>query len=117
MANASVTKHGEKRARNRLGIPKKSVEKYVSKAMECGLTHAESTGNLHKYLDKLYLSHDNYATAHIYHQYVYLFSGDRLVTVFILPNSLRKSAEKQFCRKNQVYTNKENLTDLLPVGV
>jgi hypothetical protein len=47
-----VTKHAEKRMRERMGINKRSVQKVAQKALEQGLSHSETKGQLRRYLDK-----------------------------------------------------------------
>lgn len=111
MNDPVVSKHGERRMRNRMGVPKKSTKRMAKKALEFGLTHSESSGRLHRYLDKLVLSHDAGATIRIYHQYVYLFGGERLITAFILPNNLQKTAAAQVKRRDQKNNDRERVAD------
>ena len=96
---AIITKHAEKRARKRIGIPKKSVQKNAKRALEHGLCHADSTGRLSKYFTWLFLEHGNTNTR-IYNDYVYIFTDDEvLVTVFPLERAHRSAAAKAIKRR------------------
>lgn len=78
-----VTRHAEKRIRQRLGINKKATERNAEKALQCGVTHAEATGQLCKYLDGIFLR--NY----------------KPITVLPLPRNLWKLADKLQVRSKE----------------
>ena len=84
--------HGRKRVRKRIGIKKKAVDAMRDAAFSKGLTHAQAKGRLSRYIDKLYLEHDAGNNIRIYANYVWIFDGTTLVTVFPIPNNLRRSA-------------------------
>ena len=46
-----VTRHGEKRSRERMGLKKKAVDRNAMIALEKGLKHGETCGGLKRYLD------------------------------------------------------------------
>jgi len=100
-----ITNHGDKRIRKRLGLSKQSVDKNATKAFECGITHAEATGQLNKYISKLFLlggTKGNYAdNIRIYNHYVYIFSGSTLITVMKLPKNL-ESIEDSIKQKKMI---------------
>ena len=83
-----VTKHGEKRIKERLGLSKKTAEKNAEKALELGLTHAETKSGLRKYLDKLYLSTGKTNNMRVYRHFVYLIRKKTLLTIIALPHNL-----------------------------
>jgi len=86
-----LTKHAEKRMRQRLGLNKKSVSKIADKALREGITHAETRGKLHKYLDRQVLEYDRKYKWRIFNGYLYCFSfEDVLITVFPLDYEMRK---------------------------
>ena len=85
-----VTRHGAERVRERMGLPKGSVEKNVARALEFGITHAEAKGGLRRYLDDLYLRRGGFGDVRVYHRYVYIFKGGVLVTALYLPREFHK---------------------------
>ena len=87
-----VTRHAHKRLRKRVGVPKSAVQSNARKALEFGITHAETTGGQHRYLDYLWHQHETANNMRVYCGYVYLFCDDTLVTVFPLPEKFRKRA-------------------------
>jgi hypothetical protein len=89
-----LTNHSKERADERLGLNVKTFEKLAQKALLEGLTHSQAKGHLHKYLTRLYYQNKTVNNSRIYGEFVYLFSNERLVTVFQLPNSLKKLAIK-----------------------
>ena len=98
-----VTKHAEKRTRNRCGLPKKTVEKNAAIALEKGLTHSECTGSLRKYFDYLFLSRENGAgKIRIYTNYVYIFTNENLlITVIPLPQKYQKSVKDALNKRGE----------------
>lgn len=91
---ARTTKHSRKRTKDRLGLSKKLADKNAQKALERGITHSEAKGSLSRYLDGLYLSHEVANNIKVYHRNVYLFRGDRLITIIQLPKNLYVVADK-----------------------
>ncbi len=89
-----VSKHAEKRTKTRLGISKKLADKNAKKAMEFGLTHAETKNGLKRYLDSLYLSYGIANNMRVYHHHVYIFKGVKLITILPLPQKFEKLADE-----------------------
>lgn len=89
-----VTKHATKRIRTRLGLPKHVSEKNADKAFRNGIRHKETTGSLHRYMDFLFFQNQNANNIRIYHNFVYIFAGKTLITVFDLPNKYKKAAAR-----------------------
>lgn len=96
-----VTDHAEDRFRERVKLPRRTVTKRAAHALERGITHAEATGPLRRYFDMLYQQSDSANNIRIYCNTVYVFYYDTLVTVFPLPQRLRKIAEKISRRKRE----------------
>lgn len=88
-----ITRHAEKRTRLRLGLPKRSVTKNAENALRYGLTHKDTTGSFNRYITGLYLKHGNGNNIRIYCNTVYIFSGDKLITLFPLPQRYKKIAK------------------------
>lgn len=87
-----ITRHAEKRTRLRLGLPKQSVTKNAENALQYGLAHKDTTGSLNRYITGLYLKHRSGNNIRIYCDTVYIFSGDKLITLFPLPQRYKKTA-------------------------
>lgn len=94
MSKSIVTNHAKQRGKDRLGINKKAVDRIADKALQCGITHAETTGNLKTYIDKIYLSHKNGNNIRVYNRQIFLFNDNVLVTILNLPKNLIKIADK-----------------------
>lgn len=93
MPALEVTRHAHKRLRKRVGLPKSAVQNNARKALLYGVTHAETTGGLHRYLDYLWHQHETANNVRVYCGSVYIFCGDTLVTVWPLPEKFRKRAQ------------------------
>ena len=97
-----VTTHAKKRIKERINIPKASVDRIANKAIDKGLKHSETSGQLCKFLDKLFLSHRTAKNIRVFNQKVFLFSQKMiLITVVPLPNNLKKIADKDNERKKK----------------
>lgn len=100
--NIVVTKHAEKRIRQRLGINKKSTEKAAEKALQMGVTHSETKGKLCRHLDGIFLLNHNPTNMRVYNHAVYLFRGTKLITVIPLPKNLWTQADKLQRQKKEM---------------
>lgn len=81
----NVSAHGNKRMRNRCGVPKKSVGKLAMEAFELGIKHNETTGSLNRYITAQYFYNQSANNIRIYKNKVFIFAGSRLITVLNLP--------------------------------
>ena len=93
-SDVRVTKHANKRIRQRLGVNKKSSDKIAEKALEFGITHAETKGKLSKHLDGIFLLNYKPTNMRVYNHSVYLFNGNILITVLPLPHKFWAYADK-----------------------
>jgi len=98
-----ITRHGEQRIRERVGLPKKAVKRCAMRAMTNGLSYNEANGELLKYLNRLSKdSHGGWCdNIKVYGDKVYLFYGLILVTVLTIPTKHRKQAIRQQRRKRE----------------
>lgn len=104
-----TTIHGGKRVRKRIGIKKKAVDKMRDAAFSKGLTHAQAAGRLSRYFDKLFLEHVVSNNIRMYANYVWIFAGETLITVFPIPNNLmpavlsiqKKEENNEYTKQNQ----------------
>lgn len=95
-----VTKHAEKRLRERLGIPKKACSRHAQKALDEGLKHSELSGRAKRYFDGLFLRKHAASKLRVYGEFVFLFNtGDVLITVLDIPDSLRSNFRNIACKK------------------
>lgn len=75
-----ITKHGVKRAKQRLGLPKKAVERQALRALEKGKSPKDYSGNFKVYLDAIAIRHKTRPI--VYANYIYAFGPDnQLITV------------------------------------
>jgi hypothetical protein len=93
-SKAVVTRHGAKRVKERIGLSKSSIQKNVEKALVSGVTHSETKGSLHRYLDGVYLLKECPNNMRVYNRMVYLFRGNVLITVLPLPQKYLACADK-----------------------
>ena len=98
---AITTDHLKKRIKQRTGLSKKIADKQSQKALDNGITHAETKGNLKKFIDGLYLSHRNANNIRIYHREVFLFRNEVAITVINLPQRYSAAADKLQKRKKE----------------
>ena len=90
-----VTKHGGKRSRERVGIPKKAVDRNAKNALEKGVRYEDTCGAMRRYLDWLYLKGSGEANnMRVYGDHVYLFHDEILITVLNVTPEHRKQAAR-----------------------
>ena len=80
-----ISKHGIKRARERLGIPKDAVKRDAEKAMKYGIERSEATGPFRRYLDALYYEYGTANNLRVYNRHIYVFCDEVLATVMCVP--------------------------------
>ena len=84
-----VTRHGEQRAIERLGLKKKSVQRMAERALDKGIRHSDTKSSLNRYLTKIYLNYEKANNIRIYGQGIYIFNDEILLTVYDLPNKYK----------------------------
>ena len=70
-------------------------------ALEKGLKRNEANGQLKRYMDKLYFTNPDAGNIRIYAEKVWIFSEDKLVTVFGISKGLKDQANTQIKRKSR----------------
>lgn len=98
-----VTKHAQKRLKERCGVSKKSADRMAKKAYEFGMTHSETTGNLKKWVDGLYFYNQTANQIRLYGDKAYIFRNQKLITVIQIPHNLvqfvkRREKKDEKCR-------------------
>ena len=100
MAVCAVTRHAERRIRERVGIPKKACRRAAAKAITQGIRRTDTEGGLRQYLDWLYFSKGGMASnIVVYGDKVYLFNDDTLITVMNIPTAHAKQAARLMRRR------------------
>jgi hypothetical protein len=89
-----LTKHSISRLQQRCGVSKKNAQTIASRAFKTGITHTETHGNLHRFLDSIYLSQKKGTNMRIYGNAVFVFKGDTLITVIRIPDNLMEDVKK-----------------------
>lgn len=89
-----VTKHGQLRLKERAGFNRVAALRMAARALTEGISHGETTGRLRNYLDGLYRSNYVANNMRIHGEFIYLFTGETLITVLNLPNEHKKAANK-----------------------
>ncbi len=85
-----ITKHAYSRGKERVGLDAKAFEVMVMKAYISGKKHGDTKGQLKKYIDSLYFKYKNANNTRIYGYHIYLFNKETLITVYHIPNELKK---------------------------
>ncbi len=97
----TVTEHGKNRVRQRCGIKVKAVKRLARIAYEKGLTPAETTGALSRYMLSLYNYNGTADNIRIYGDKVFVFCKDVLVTVLYVPREYLKTVNKLMVKRRQ----------------
>jgi hypothetical protein len=88
--NIIVTDHAFRRAKERLGLNSKAFSRMAMKSFIAGKKHKDCKGQLKKYIDKIWLEQRQANNIRIYGEVLYLFRNNYLITVYQLPNDLKK---------------------------
>lgn len=90
-----ITDHAYQRMKERCGWNKKAGARMADLAFSHGIEHRNTKGKLHRFLDGIYLSHQNASKLVLYGQAVFIFCrGNILVTVYAVPSRMRKIVPK-----------------------
>ena len=103
-----ITYHGEKRVRERLGIPKSAVKKNIEKAQKYGVTSKETYGPFKRYLEWLYLDYGKANNIKSYNHFIYVFDNNVLITLLHIPTKYIDAAEASQRRKYNLMTEGES---------
>ena len=96
-----VSRHGAKRARERLGIPLNAVKKNAEKALKYGVHRQDASGPFRRYLDALYYEYETANNMRVYNRHIYIFCGEVLVTVMNVPYKYFDAADVAQRRKKR----------------
>lgn len=96
LAAVLITEHAYERAKERLKWKSKVLDKMAEKAFLEGIKHKDTKGSLMRYLTKLWFNYKHCNNVRIYGENIFFFCDNRLITVYQLPNDLRKHVK--YCR-------------------
>lgn len=98
-----ISNHGKQRMAERAGISHKGeAKKNCKKAMDRGIRHSETRGELNVWLSSKAFRHKKKGTQfRIFRDYLYIFSNGTLVTMFQLPEEVKKLIKE--CVSEDVY--------------
>lgn len=88
-----ITRHAEQRMRERLGLNKKSIERIAQRAFDEGIRHSETKGRLNKWITSVYFKNESANNIRLYGNTLFIFDGNKLVTVYYIPRNLSKNLE------------------------
>lgn len=114
-----VTKHGRERMRERCKVKIKSTDRLANIAFEKGLTHAETTGALNKYITSLYQYNGQANNIRLYGEKIYIFCDRVLITVLDIPKRFQRTVNKLMHKKwgdKMKLPNKDKLLKALESG-
>ena len=84
-----VSEHGEMRAVERLGIPRRSVARMAARAFAVGVARLQTKGELRRYLDAKFYNGRGPTMLRVHGESVYVFGVDgTFVTTWRLPRYL-----------------------------
>jgi len=92
---AHVSEHGDRRARKRMGIPRRAIARAAEKARTAGIPRECWAGAIRAYLDRKFLNNPAPRDLRIHAGWVYIFDqrDGTFVTCFPLPSRLRMGSQ------------------------
>lgn len=85
-----ITDHAYNRAKERLKLSRAAFSRLAETAFTDGKKHSEAKGNLKKWITSVYFKNKEMNNIRIYGENCFFFSKNVLVTVYQIPNNLRK---------------------------
>ena len=82
----NISRHGDLRVRERMGIPRKAIARAAQRALSEGHTVDDYSGTLGLYLRS---KQRDGTVALAWHGFAFVFAGETLVTVIPLPRGFR----------------------------
>lgn len=89
-----ISDHAYDRGKDRLGLSRTAFQQKAIKAFKEGICHSEVAGNLKRFIDKTYLKEGNANNIRILNHFIFIFRKNILITVYQVPNNLKKSVFK-----------------------
>lgn len=85
-----ITEHGDQRARQRLGIPRKAVPRMAARALQQGKRLSDFRASLRCRLEAIISTLHPNGDPRIYGEFVWIYESERLVTLWLLPQEIRR---------------------------
>ena len=89
-----ITQHAFDRTRQRMGLNADALVKMAATALVKGMPHHATKGKLRRYLDGIFLRSMVANNMRVYGHYIYLFRGEKLITIYNMPNELIAISDK-----------------------
>lgn len=90
----TISGHAFDRAKQRLGLNASALKRFMDRAVNEGVSHAQTKGALNRYLNSLFLQHGKGNGTRIYGEHVFIIDGHTLITVLHLPHQFRRVVAK-----------------------
>lgn len=94
-----VSRHAQKRLKERCGATKKSGQRMADRAFERGLTHKDVSGRLGRWVDGVYLQCNRGNQIRLYGDKCYIFHNNVLITVIPIPQNMMYLVKDAFTKK------------------
>lgn len=95
-----VTRHAADRMRERGGLNRKSIQRIANQVYFNGYPIERTKGRLRKWMYKISKSNPSAQNLRIYGDKLYIFSNEVLITVFNIPNNLKKDLAKMIDKES-----------------
>ena len=86
-----ISKHANKRLKQRVSSKKNCREQMAAKAFVCGYRHGETKGPLNNWMSDVFLKDHSGNEMRVFNEKLYLFQDGTLITVLNLPPYLKKN--------------------------
>lgn len=87
---AKITKHAYDRAKERMSISHHALDRMAGLVLDHGVKKDDTRGMLNGYLNQFSGLGGTANDTRVYGEYVYVFEQETLITVYQLPNALRR---------------------------
>lgn len=94
-----ITKHANKRMKERGGLGKDARNRMAEKALTEGISHAETKGKLNKWVTSQFFYNCRANNIRLYGDKAYIFRDEVLITIVQIPSNLMKDFGKMIKRK------------------
>ena len=99
-----VSRHADRRVRERVGVPRSAVKRMAAKARAEGIPRLDTKGSLRRYLDAIYHCNEEADSIVVYNEKVWIFAGTTLITVLDLRHRYKNRANG-LCKKGEEKDN------------
>lgn len=93
--NTVITDHAFDRAKDRLGLNRTALERLSELAYSNGIAHKDTKARLNRYITSLYMKEGSANNIKIYGEVIFIFKNNLLVTLYQIPNELKKYVKIQ----------------------